>query len=243
MQEHRLCRLGDLVTKCGPLELVNGRMRLCCTDNQLGLIPFSTLHSAINNHFISVRVGDTNVMSDGCARFDKIRPQVAKAKLSSKDIFVTVFFYQASPLDRTFIQANIKSIRQRDISVLIRENAVVDEKDCSDAALGSVLSKPNGEIFSRPLSRNGIKTGDAFLIGNLGSAIPIPSGSQRISSRSSSHYIPLFGPNSIIGRSLVVVETLSDGTMAPLACGNIERLTTYPDSIFASFTGYQNLDV
>lgn len=243
MQEHRRCRFGDLVAKCGPLQLIDGRMRLCCTDNQLGLIPFSTFYSPSHNHYISVKVGDMNAPGpDGCARFDKVRPQKAKAHFSGKDIFGTVVFYQASPLDRTFIQTHISSIRRRDVSFLIREMAVVDEKMCTAAALGPVFSRSNSQIFSRPLSSSGIKTGDAFSIGSLGSAIPIAAGSQRVSSRSSSHYVPLFGPHSIVGRSLVIVENVPDVGAVPLACGSIERLTTYPDGEFGSFTGFQNRD-
>ena len=41
--EHRTCRFGDLTTKCGPLQLVNNRIRAQCTDNQLGFVLFSTL--------------------------------------------------------------------------------------------------------------------------------------------------------------------------------------------------------
>lgn len=218
-------------------------MRLCCTDTQLGLIPFSTLFSPASNHFISVRVGDVDsASSNGCARFDKVEPQVAKAKFSGKDIFGSVFFYQSSPLDRTFIQPHVQSIRRRDITLIIREGMVSDPKNCTAEALGAIFSKPTGSIFSRPLSSNNIKTGDAFLIGNLGSAVPIAPGSQRQSARSSSHYVPVFGPHTIVGHSLVVVQDVS-GVAVPLACGNIERLTNYPSGLFASFTGYQNINV
>ncbi len=239
MEEHRLCRFGDLVVKCGPLQQVDGRMRLCCTDTQLGLIPLSTLFSPANNHFVSVRVGGLDSAPDACARFDKVAPQVAKAKFSGKDIFGSVIFYQTSPLDRTFIQPHIQSIRQRNISLIIREGMVSDPKNCTAEALGAIFSKPTGSIFSRPLSSNNIKTGDAFLIGNLGSAIPIAPGSQRQVDRSSSHYVPVFGPHTIVGHSLVVVQDV-DGVAVPLACGNIERLSNYPSGLFASFTGYQN---
>ena len=245
MLQHRLCRFGDLNAKCGPLRVqAGGRIRLCCTDAQLGLIPFDTLFNPRNGHYVSLRIADAvgDGTPDGCAQFGKVIPQVAKAKFSSKDLIGTVYFYQASPLDRTFIQPTIESIRQRNIHLEIRENPVTEVKNCRASSLGDIFRKPTSPIFGRPLPSSGIKTGDASVIGNLDSAVPIPPGAQRHLARSSSHYLPLFGPHSIIGRSLVVTEAPDNigGQPAPIACGTIVRTSEVPSGMYGSFTGYRN---
>ena len=243
MTQHRLCRFGDLTTKCGPLVVDDDdRMRLCCTDAQLGLIPFDTLFNPRNGHYVSLRIADQGGtgIPDGCAQFDKVLPQVAKAKFSSKDLIGTVYFYQASPLDRTFIQPTIESIRRRNIRLEIRENPVTEVKNCRASSLGGIFSKPTSPIIGRPLPSSGIKTGDASVIGFLNDTVPIPLGAQRYLARSSSHYLPLFGHHTIIGRSLVVVEDVADAPPAPIACGTIVRTSEAPRGMFGSFTGYRD---
>ena len=118
-------------------------------------------------------------------------------------------------------------------------NAVADVNNCSEAALGAIHSKPGTPVFGRPLGSR--KTGDSVLIGNLAPKVPIPLGSQSIFQPASSHYLPVFGPHSIVGRSLVVVEVTESGPVY-LACGTIRRLSDYPDDVLASITGYQDDD-
>ena len=45
--EHCECHLGDLTTKCGPIQLENNRIRDQCIDNQLGLTSFSTIERTV----------------------------------------------------------------------------------------------------------------------------------------------------------------------------------------------------
>lgn len=233
------------MSKCGPLEFVDGRARLCCTDTQLGSVPFSTLYDPQNGYFLSVQIGGLQVVDqpipgpDACAPLEKVRPQVAKATIVSQLMYGKIIFYQNDPLARTFIRPYLQGIRQRNLQLQVRRNAVVDKDNCSVEALGPIHSKPGTPVFGRPLGS--IKTGDSVLIGNLVPKVPIPVGSQRILNPGSSHYIPLFGPHSIVGRSLAVVEETESGPVI-IACATIRRLSEYPSGMFASITGYQDDD-
>lgn len=241
---HRLCAMGDLTSKCGPLVFVGGRARLCCSDTQLGSVPFLTLTDPRNSYFLSVKIMGMQVIDqprepDSCATLEKVLPQVAKVQIRSRLLDGDFRFSQSGPFDRTFVRASIKGLRRRNIELQIRRDAVVNKQNCDPTALGPILSKPGLPVFGRPLGA--AKTGDSVLIGNLAPKVPLPAGSQTVVSSTSSHYLPLFGPHTIVGHSLVVVERTPSGPRY-LACNTIKRLTDYPTGLYASVSGFQEMD-
>ena len=226
----RLCPLGDMTRKCGPLTIENGRGRVFCTDSQLGTVPFSYLRPLS----VVIRDGvDNEVIS--CAALTKFKPECAVARFQNRQLFGDVFFYQATPFDRTFVRSFITGFRQSNPRLLIRENAVPPNGSC--VGLGEILRKQGPIAFGVPITPGATLTGDSVLLGNLDPKIPISPDAQGLHSVSASSYLPLFGPYNIIGHSLSF-ET-DEGT---IGCATIESLHPVPDDLVASILGFQEED-
>ena len=99
--QHRSCRLGDLTTKCGPLQLVNNRIRAQCTDNQLALVSFSTL-----NRLVVSIVDQSNTILD-CAQLYEQFPAGGYVNFQFNGIYVNLLFSQLSPYRSTMYQTYV----------------------------------------------------------------------------------------------------------------------------------------
>lgn len=244
-QFQRECHIGNLTGKCGPLQLRNGRIRACCTDEQLGTIPFNKISEL--SLAIQGANGAPNVIA--CASAQPIDPECAIVTFMSSrrmGLFGNLLFYQSDPNDRTFVRTYVTGLRQVNASFVIRENPVPDpmpdparpgytiQSDCSNTSLGPIIMRPGAPVIGVPPGTD--VTGDTVILGNLGPKLTIPPGSQNYRVTASSSYLPLFGPYNITGHSLVLVR---DDTGEPWACGTINRWHPFPERLVASLTGYQ----
>lgn len=233
-QFQRECFIGNLTAKCGPLNLVNGRMRAFCTDEQLGTIPASS----IRRLSIAIKAADSSEDIISCANFQNIEPECSIVEFRTRGrrgIYGNLLFYQNDPNDRTFVRTYVTGLRQVNGSFEIREDPVPEDGDCSE--LGNIIVKPGAApVIGVPVPSDGIQTGDTVILGNLGPKLTIPNGAQSYRETVASSYLPLFGPYNITGHSLVLVR---DDTGEPWACGTIERWHPFPVSLIASISGYQ----
>ena len=225
-----MCRIGDFTGKCGTLDFTdNIRGRRFCTDNQLGSIRTSDIYNP--DQPISVVLDDAGVVV-ACGVLEPVQPQIAYVEFKNSRIFGQIYFYQSSPNDRTYARTYITGITRRNVSLAIYTNG---DGTCNN--LGSLLRKPNSPaIIGRPVGAT--KTGDAVVLGNLSTKLRIPPESQSYRVTTTTPYLPLFGPYSIVNNTLALID--SNGVA--LACGGITRLNEYPSGMAASILGYQNIE-
>lgn len=230
--KQRECPVGALFRKCGPVNFMNGRARLFCTDNQLGSIRTSDLVNKQASQPVSVILLDGAAIS-ACGELETAQPQVARVEFKNDVINGQIVFYQASPNDRTYARTYVTGLRRMNVSMEIRTDG---DGTCASVAGTSLLKKPGSSttIVGRPVGE--VKTGDAVVLGNLSTKLRIPPGSQSYRVTTSTPYLPLFGPYSVVGNTLV----LTNANGEDLACGLIVRWNDYPTGLAASILGYQN---
>ena len=166
---------------------------------------------------------------------EAVQAQVARVEFQNPTINGQIIFYQAGPNDRTFARTYITGLRRRDVSLEIRAGG---DGTCDTVTRENLdlLKKPGSSTTIIGRSVGPVKTGDAVVLGNLSTKLRIPPGSQSYRVTTSTPYLPLFGPYSIVGNTLV----LADANGLPLACGLIQRWNDYPTGLAASILGYQN---
>ena len=238
MERQRECAIGDLTSKCGPLNFENRRARLFCTDSQLGTISRSQLLSELNyGERLTVRIGDSDGSDLGCAPLGFARPRTATAQFSTSTTFGSFQFWQNGPDDRTMVRPHLTGLgRGGPFSLMIFEGIGPASDPCNRTLLGNVYTRPRG-AFTLPVSTSGILTGDSCLLGNLNSILPLNDDASFLRSSGSSNFLPLFGPYSIIGRTLALLR--ADNTI--VACSPIMCIDCTPGR-FSSLLGYQDFN-
>lgn len=236
LNNQRECIIGDLSSKCGDLEFVNGRARLLCTDNQLGSIRRDYLFDKRHpEHALMVVIRDNEGRPLGCAVLEMPAPQLGRAQFRTLSVFGDFFFWQNGPDDRTYVRTHLTGLRGTDYSLRIFENTAIMTHPCDLDELGNVFSKQGGEFI---LPAN-LLTNDAGAIGNLDSLLVLVEGQQSLRTTVSSSFLPLFGPYTILGRTLGLVN---EETGVVEACNTIMRQEDYPQGELASLLAYQDLN-
>lgn len=221
--------MGAISRKCGQLEFVNGRARFFCTDNQIGSTPRSYLFDDGVTSVVAV-VRDENDNLLGCANLEMVAPLVGRSQFRTSTAFGDFLFWQTGPDDRTYVRAHLTGLRGDDFSLRIYASPVGMTGECNATALGGVYCKP-GRIAVLP--------GTTATIGNLDTLLPLGAGQTSLRTTVSSSTLPLFGPYSILGRTLALVR---DDTDEIVACNTIMRDEEYPPGELASLLGYQNFN-
>ncbi len=231
MEKQKECIIGDLNSKCGRLDFTSGRARGYCADSQLGSLSAGSIQPLI------VRIADSNGNSLGCAPFTTIRPLRADARFRAvTGEFGEFTLHQDSPDDETYLKAFITGLRSQgaDYSLRIFNNSVPSSGMCNATALGGMYRVGGRALFT---SLSGMMTADACAIGNLDNVLPV-NGVASIRSTTDTS-IPLFGPFSVIGRSIGLV----DNTGNIIACSTIANsCTTCTLDRYNSILGYQDLN-
>ena len=201
---HRACNIGDLTRKCGPLQLVNNRIRTQCTDNQLGLVSFST----INRLAVSIDQGLTIL---DCAQLSEQEPAGAYVNFRFGRTLVNLAFSQLSPQDPTMYRTYVVGLNGEAGNIV-----VYDGEDCDN--LGDVLNYPGELPTGNP------KTGDEYAVGELGPKMGGVIDKDQLRTQGLSSNIPLTGPVNIIGRPITVLRR--DGTV--WGCGMVQDYYNMP---------------
>ena len=202
--QHRTCRLGDLTTKCGPLQLVNNRIRAQCTDNQLGLVSFSTLDK------LAVTITNGNTIVD-CAQLGEVLPAGAYVNFRFNGGHANMVFSQLSPFDPTMYRNYVVGLNGEAGNIV-----VYDGPDCSN--LGNVLDRPGNLPIANP------KTGDQYPIGELGPKMGGVSGKNYLRNQGLSSNIPLTGSVNILNKPITVLY--ENGSV--WGCGTVDNYYNAP---------------
>ena len=170
-----------------------------------------------------------------CAQLELSEPLQGQAQFRTNTIFGDFLFWQVSPDDRTYVRTYLTGLRGVDYSLRVYTNEIGLGDTCDDETLGDVFSKPGGE-FVIP---GDTLTNDAGSVGNLDSLLPLEDGQESLRVTEASSFLPLFGPYSILDRTLALVN---EETGEIVACGPIVRQAEYPVAELASLSGYQNVN-
>ena len=227
---HRICFLGDLTSKCGTLEVMGplDLVRDFCFDEQLALISFGDIKPLI------LTIEDEQGRILDCASRDKIFPKVAEVReIRGKRIFVSLYFYQNDIHDRTYIRADILGLDCMGGAINVHANPVPTNGSCDLVHLGPVYDRQGRFLTDGIISGDGPKTPDSSAIGDLSIKFGGITGLKSIRDTFVSSFLPLFGPFSIIGRSVRL--TMDDGSV--WGCANITEVNLYTPRMVASILG------
>ena len=202
--EHRECRLGDLTTKCGPLQLENNRIRAQCTDNQLGLTSFSTLDRAA----VSITQGSTIL---DCAQLNEQMSAGGYVNFGFNGGYTNLAFSQLSQNDPTMYRTYVIGLNGQAGNIV-----VYDGPDCDN--LGNVLD------YSGNLPEPNPKTSDQYPVGELGPKMGGVRGKDYLRTQGLSSNIPLTGPVNILDKPIAVL--FENGTV--WGCGMVEDYYNMP---------------
>ena len=204
--QHRTCRLGDLTNKCGPLQLINNRIRTQCTDNQLGMVSFSIFDRLA----ISIDQGITIL---DYAQLNEVMPAGAYVSFNfdRRRVAVNLAFSQLTPQDPTMYRTYVTGLDGQAGNIV-----VFDGEDCDN--LGSVLNYPGELPTSLPV------TGDQYPVGELGPKMGGVLGRDYLRTQGLSSNIPLTGPVNITGKPITVL--FQNGSV--WGCGMVEDYYNMP---------------
>ena len=227
----RECPAGDLTTKCGALtpEVFDDvlRYRAFCHDDQLGLLSKSQLENTILVFHDAITLAVVE-----CTTWSKINQLCARVNCIKRPrINMDVLFFQSDPNDRTHVRSYITGLDQEKAYLQVRQDPVSDTSMCE---AGGIYDKPRNALLSN--SHVGDKpTGDVLPVGVLEYKITSPRGRESVVKQDTTSWLSLFGPFSIIGRSLA----LTDENGVPVACCNIMPVEDPSPELINSVLGYQ----
>ena len=232
----RECPAGDLTTKCGrlvPDSTVAAQFNVLyyrgfCHDDQLGLLSKSQVEDTI----LVFHDSETGEVVD-CQPWSKINQLCARVNCIKRPrIRMDILFFQNDPNDCTHVRSYITGLDQEKYFLQVRRDPITDTSEC-DA--GGVYDKPRNALLSNSHVASDGPTGDVLPVGVLEYKITSPKGRESIVKQDTTSWVPLFGPFSIIGRSVA----LTDANGVPLVCCNIEPVEDPSPELIDSVLGYQ----
>ena len=225
-EEPRACPGGDLTTKCGQLctDGLPPRFRAFCHDDQLGLFPLSSIQST----YLVIETEEGVVL--GCEPWDPVNQLCARVSCTKRPrLGIDILFFQYDPSDRTHVRSFITGLDMEKAFMQVRRDPIVNKNRCNAGGLydkvGPLLTASNAEN----------PTGEVLPVGTLENKITSIYDRQSLVKQDTSSWVPLFGPYSIIGRSIAIVD--KEGNTA--VCCNIEPVVDPDPALINSILGYQ----
>ncbi|XP_074600091.1 superoxide dismutase family protein Rsod [Brevipalpus obovatus] len=207
--DHLSCKMGSMSRKHGKITIFKVNSR---TSKQKFIdtnLPLSLLTGSRDLYVVLYKKEGKNQVL-GCAKIDLITPKEVKALVDMDGVKGYIGFSQSFPTDPTIVTIKLENNRHRGYFLHVHQFPVpprmtADDDLCSINAIGPVYNptKVNTQ-GSRPL--NGQGTADQYMIGDLsgkhGHLLDDDKGN--VMQIHVDLKLPLFGRNSIIGRSLAI---------------------------------------
>ncbi|XP_031720508.1 uncharacterized protein cusr [Anarrhichthys ocellatus] len=187
----------------------------------------------INNRFLLLRMGS----SYKCAQIYIVPEKQVNAVLNMREIKGYFIFRQASPFDMTELRVNLTNLKSRVGPYHVHNFPLPSVRSpsssrCSNDNVGGHWN-PFSVNTNSPTYPNGPgSTHDMYEIGDLGTKHMSLAGRNEMDMMFTDFNLPLFGPNSIVGRSVVIHQT--DG--ARYVCASI----SYPGEVIVGRATFQS---
>ena len=194
------CEVGDLSNKGAPFDVVSRRVRQFYTDTDLPLLDRGD-EIFIENRSVVIHTPDRGAPRIACANLTRYQPLEAVSVFNENGVSGSIRFYQRSPYDPTEVRVNLRGLSG------MADGYHVHEYPVGPQDLGSP-AKCDGRYAGGHWNPTGVTdsgtTSDQFEIGDLSGKFGGLSGRDQISAVYTDPNIPLFGPFSILGRSIVI---------------------------------------
>ena len=204
------CKVGDLSGKHGNVTLMpDGTTKGFFPDLKL---PLSGTNSIIGKTIVFLKA-DRNY---ACANIVQYPAMSASSKFSNEGVKGFISFSQKSPFDVTTLHVNLQNLDNQGGGYHVHEWPVPQKIQKSDMVCGSEdvsghLNPFNINIHSTSYPAAGNGTPDQYEIGDISGKFGMLSGMSSYNFTYNDPNLPLFGMNSIVGRSMVIHKDLPGG--------------------------------
>ena len=212
---HRECEVGDLSNKGAPFQVRDRVVKQFYTDTALPLAGDTIF---IDNRSIVIHAENRTGPRIACANITRFNPLEAVVNFNESGILGSISFSQTSPYDMTSVTVSLQGLQGMAGGYHVHVYPVSPEGVSSVrcAAAGGHWN-PTGITYDPNNTRQ--LTSDEYEIGDLSGKFGTLVDLNGISETYLDPNIPLFGPYSIVGRSVVIHRSV-DGPR--WTCANIE---------------------
>lgn len=200
------CEIGDLSAKQAPLNLLSGRRyRAFYTDSSL---PLSGSYSVIGRSIV-VHDASRGAPRISCADITELHARKMSATFDSQGVKGVMTFSQASPWDPTHVSFGLSGLAGLAGGYHVHEfprsvhGAAHYPSPCSAQEVGGHLN-PFNAPFPAQVPTGFERTDDLYEVGDLSGKFGSLNGLQDVEQEHVDGNLPLFGPHSIAGRSIVI---------------------------------------
>ncbi|XP_013415688.1 uncharacterized protein LOC106177466 isoform X1 [Lingula anatina] len=218
--DHSSCMAGDLQGKFGTvgIGLTKSSQKTFVTDTNLAL---SGSSSVIGKSLAVYSASDAII---ACANIVEVVPKNVSATFSMSGMKGSVRFMQNSPLDPTTVTVNFQNLQNLAGGWHVHAYPLVpkmfaDDFQCSGKDVGGHWNPFGIDPSTSPSAGTG--TNDEYEVGDLsGKYGSLANMASLMAAVYIDYNLPLFGPNSIIGRSIVIHENMPGSPR--WVCANID---------------------
>lgn len=141
-----------------------------------------------------------------------------------------ILFFQNDPGDRTHVRSYITGLDMEMAYLQVRRDPITFKNEC---AAGGLYDKESTPFVATAVSST--PTGDALPVGTMQFKISDIRDQTSLVKQDTTSWLPLFGPFSIVGRSVALVN--NDGVT--VACCNIMPMVEPSPDVINSILSYQ----
>ena len=208
------CEVGDLIEKSSPLNFINGYSVLFYTDTNLP-VRINRFNESILGRSVVVHSEESNPARIACANLSEYSHRIASVKFQEDGVTGGIVFKQSSPFSPTVVRITLSELSFKADGYHVHElpvdETIPDSSKCTAAG---------GHFNPRNITWNSSSptTIDAYEMGDLsGKSSQTLTGFNITDYTYTDPYLPLFGIESIVGRSVVIHYPNGDRWL----CGNI----------------------
>ena len=214
------CEIGDLSGKGEQISFISGRARLQYTDVQLPIVPDLNGYS-VRDRSIVIHAQNGGGTRLDCANLTRLRPREVIATFTGLEgIYGHIKFVQNSPYELTEVAVNISGLNGQAGGYHVHQTPIGEgvsgRQKCAHQYTGGHWNPRNVPFVISPNL-----TSDQYEIGDLSGKFGSLNGLHFLNDVYTDPNIPLFGVDSIIGRSIVIHDSVGERW----ACANIEYAT------------------
>ena len=196
-----VCEVGDLSGKSSPLNFINGHSVFFYVDINLP-VRINRFNETILGRSVVIHSKMSNPARIACANLLEYSPKIASAKFQEDGVTGQVVFKQSSPFSPTVVRITLYGLLSRASGYQVHEFPVDETIPGS-----SKCTAAGGYYNPRNITRNSSSptTYDAYEMGDLsGKSSQTLNRFYIADFIYTDPYLPLFGTESIVGRSVIV---------------------------------------